>query len=149
VAVVPAQNLIFWATSGGGAFEAALGGPPRRIGVAGGRNELTGSRLAVFAYAPMIAAPLTAIVPDLPWRFHPALLVARGDLDLAVQTGGQVWDFAATSLIVEEAGGRYSGLDGRREPAAGPSLYSSGPLLHEQALGLMRGGEWVRARGCG
>src|SRR5918994_871635 len=56
-----------------------------------------------------------------PGALPPPLLVARGDLDLAVQTSGQVWDFAATSLIVAEAGGVYSGLDGRGRAGAGAS----------------------------
>ena len=81
--------------------------------------------------------PLLAAVTEVPWALHPALLVARGDLDLALQTHGQLWDFAATSLIVTEAGGHYSGLDGRTQPAAGPSLYSRSPALHAAAFATL------------
>ena len=42
---------------------------------------------------------------ETPWSAHEALLVAAGDLDIEVQFGGFVWDYAALSLIVEEAGG--------------------------------------------
>ncbi|MFY1692423.1 inositol monophosphatase family protein [Plantactinospora sp. WMMB782] len=105
-----------------------------------------GSRLGVVppdgqvypAEREMIAA-LSAVTTTVPWRTHAALLVARGELDLAVQTRGQVWDFAATSLIVTEAGGRYSGFDGRTRPAAGPSLFARTPALHEAALRRLAG----------
>ena len=118
VAAVPAQGRTWWARRGGGAYEAADGVPERRTAVAADRpDDLASSRLAVLDTEPAVVAPLVAVVPALPWDVHPALLVARGDLDLALQTNGQVWDFAATSLIVEEAGGSYRGLDGRRGPA--------------------------------
>jgi histidinol-phosphatase len=66
-------------------------------------------------------------------------MVARGDLDLAVQTAGQIWDFAATSLIVEEAGGRYHNLAGGTRPAPGSSLYARSEPLAEQALTVLLG----------
>jgi len=64
--------------------------------------------------------------------------VARGDLDLAVQTAGQIWDFAATSLIVTEAGGRYHNLAGGTRPAPGSSLYARSEPLAKQALDILR-----------
>lgn len=148
VAAVPAQGRIWWARRGGGAYEADLTGSTvtgeRRVSVAPRRPDtVTGSRLSVVpdrlsAAEQRLVAPVRAAAPVLPWPVHPALLIARGDLDLAVQTRGQVWDFAATSLIVTEAGGRYSGLDGQTRPAAGASLYSRGAALHEAALALLR-----------
>src|SRR5205085_609561 len=41
------------------------------------------------------------------------MLVAEGAADAAVDGGLQRWDTAAVEVIVEEAGGRFSGLDGR------------------------------------
>ncbi|MGI5215235.1 inositol monophosphatase family protein [Plantactinospora sp. CA-290183] len=152
VAAVPAQGKIWWARRGGGAFVADVAGADvgavRRIGVDRDRPEvLSGSRLGVVptgdALLPAdheLIAPLCAVVPRVPWRTHAALLVAAGELDLAVQTRGQLWDFAATSLIVEEAGGRHSGLDGERRPAPGPALFSRGDALHAAALPLLRAG---------
>jgi histidinol-phosphatase len=86
-----------------------------------------------------VGAPLIAVVADLPWPLHPALMVARGDLDLAVQTAGQIWDFAATSLIVREAGGGYHTLAGGTRPDAGSSLYARSEPLAKQALEILRG----------
>jgi histidinol-phosphatase len=77
------------------------------------------------------------VVQRVPWDVHPALLVARGDLDLALQTAGQIWDFAATSLIVREAGGSYRGLDGRAHVAAGPAVYARSDALADAALDVL------------
>jgi histidinol-phosphatase len=158
VAVVPAQGRIWWAERGAGAHEARFDaggiGAARRISVAGDRpGGLAGSRLGVVPVfddpggggnvvpvAPEVAGPLMAVTPARPWPLHPPLAVARGDLDLAVQTGGQVWDFAATSLIVAEAGGSYRGRAGRR-PGPGPSVFARDGDLADAALRLLGPGQ--------
>jgi histidinol-phosphatase len=152
VAAVPAQGRIWWAQRGDGAFEADISGlsltNERRIAVDHDRLDiLRGSRLSVIptdgelsqAEREMIA-PLNAVTPATPWSTHAALLVARGQLDLAVQARGQVWDYAATSLIVEEAGGRFSGLDGRSRPRPGPALFARSAALHAAALQILNTG---------
>jgi histidinol-phosphatase len=149
VAAVPAQGRIWWAQRGGGAFEADASGSiltgERRIAVDRDRPDiLAGSQLGVIptddelvqAEREMIA-PLSAVASTTPWSIHAALLVARGKLDLAVQTRGQVWDYAATSLIVEEAGGRFSGLDGQARPTPGPALFARSAALHTAALQIL------------
>jgi histidinol-phosphatase len=152
VAAVPAQGSIWWAQRGGGAFRADFSGSTesdqRRITVdVDGRDDLRGSRLGVIptddelvpAEREMIA-PLSVMTSTVPWSAHAALLVASGELDLAVQARGQVWDYAATSLIVEEAGGRYSGLDGQTQPTPGPALFARSSLMHATALEVLRAG---------
>jgi histidinol-phosphatase len=140
VAAHPAQDRIWWAVRGEGAYEAEAGGPGHRITVSDDRPEtLIESRLAVIPTDPEVGAPLLAVVPGLPWDVHPGLMVARGALDLAVQTAGQIWDFAATSLIVEEAGGRYHNLAGGTRPAPGSSLYARSEPLAKQALDVLLG----------
>jgi histidinol-phosphatase len=145
VAAVPAQGMSWWAARGAGAYEALDGGPARRIAVATGRaDDLAGSRVTITETDPEVGVPLAAVVRPVPWDVHPALLVARGDRDLALQTAGQVWDFAATSLIVTEAGGVYRSLDGHTRPAAGPGVYAASEALATAALDVLRGD--VRAR---
>ncbi|MGC4814829.1 inositol monophosphatase family protein [Micromonospora sp. DT228] len=152
VAAVPAQGSIWWAQRGSGAFRADFSGltatDTRRVTVDVDRREtLRGSRLGVIptddellpAEREMIA-PLDAMTSTVPWSAHAALLVASGQLDLAIQTRGQVWDYAATSLIVEEAGGRYSGLDGQTQPTPGPALFARSSLLHTAALDVLGAG---------
>jgi histidinol-phosphatase len=144
VAAVPAQNKIWWAVRGAGTWEAeVLDGRitgERRIHVAAGDSpDLGGSRLGVVPDwgRPQVTA-LIAAADEREWAIQPALLVARGDLDVAVQTSGQIWDFAATSLIVTEAGGDYRGLDGRTTPGPGASLYSRSTRLGDAALAVLR-----------
>lgn len=150
VAVVPAQEHIWWAERGSGAFEADLSqgrvGKARRLRTAGARaSELAEARLGVvpsednlFLADYRVIAQLTAVTEPRPWSTHAALLVARGELDLAVQTRGAVWDFASTSLIVTEAGGKYSGLDGDETPKAGVALFSASAQLHAKAFERLR-----------
>ncbi|WP_422769411.1 inositol monophosphatase family protein [Plantactinospora sp. WMMC1484] len=155
VAAVPAQRRIWWARRGGGAYEAELpagpefsdGGARRLDSTLGPVPPLSGGRLGVvppdehvYPAEEEMIAPLRAVTTSLPWRTHAALLVARGELDIAVQTRGQVWDFAATSLIVTEAGGRYTGLDGRTRPGPGPALFARTPALHDAALRVLTAG---------
>lgn len=117
----------------------------RRISVDRDRpDSLPGSRLGVLPAPDAISAderaliaPLAVVAPPVPWSRHPALLVATGQLDVAVQARGQVWDYAATSLIVEEAGGRFSGLNGQSTPIAGPALFARSAALHATALQLL------------
>ncbi|MDQ7909542.1 inositol monophosphatase [Phytohabitans sp. ZYX-F-186] len=145
VAAAPAQRRIWWAERGSGGFVADLTstGPihQRRIATHGqATSNLATSRFAVVpdpAALPQdnwLFADLAALTTPLPWTTHPALLVATGELDLAMQTRGQVWDFAATSLIVTEAGGQFSGLTGQSHPHTGPALYSASHPLHQAAL---------------
>jgi histidinol-phosphatase len=143
VAAVPAQEKVWWAERGGGAFAAGADGE-RPVVVDRDRPDiLPGSRLGVIPAFGLtqaehdMVAPLAAVTRPFPWRTHAALLVAEGELDLAVQTRGEVWDFAATSLIVAEAGGCFSGLDGRAQPVPGPALFARSPALQDAALPLL------------
>lgn len=139
VAAVPAQNRVWWARRGGGAFEGTLDGTTaagRRIRVTDRRPALAGSRLGVIPVAPnllpgdlTVAAPLRAVAAVVEWDVHAALLVADGTLDVALQTRGELWDFAATALIVAEAGGCYGGVDGIRGPRPGVSLFAADRAL--------------------
>lgn len=145
VAAHPAQGSVWWASRGGGAFEGRIIGgrvvAETRIGVAGEAGTPAGSRLSVVPedWGQDLVAPLTALTPPRPWTVHPALLVARGERDLAVQTGGEIWDFAATSLIVTEAGGSYSGVTGSLRPGPGASVYARDEALRLATLQLLAG----------
>jgi histidinol-phosphatase len=144
VAAHPAQGSLWWATKGGGAFEGRMIGG-RVVAdtgvhvVADGGDTPLGCRFAVVPeeWNKELVAPVKAVTPALAWPIHPALMIARGDLDAAVQTGGQIWDFAATSLIVQEAGGSYSSVDGRPTPGPGASVYARSAALRQAILDLL------------
>lgn len=62
------------------------------------------------------------------------LLVAQGSAEALVERGPCFeWDWAAPSLIVTEAGGRVSALDGR-PPSAGCGLLVSNARVHDELL---------------
>jgi histidinol-phosphatase len=69
--------------------------------------------------------------------FWSHMLVAEGAADLAVEPEVEVWDLAAPQVIVEEAGGRFTNLDGIPTPAGG-SVVSSNGLLHDRVLATLR-----------
>jgi histidinol-phosphatase len=61
------------------------------------------------------------------------MLVADGSGDVAMEYQVSLWDLAAPKVIVEEAGGRFTDLEGVPR-ADGGSALSSNMLLHEEVL---------------
>ncbi|WP_436530198.1 inositol monophosphatase family protein [Actinoplanes sp. HUAS TT8] len=145
VQLVPAQGLGWWAERGQGAYTGRVVNDrlvgAERIHVASARPAVGEARLGVVPidWGREVAEPLIAVAAEEPWPVHPPLLVAQGDLDVAVQTSGQIWDFAASSVIIPEAGGVFRGLDGQKRPGAGPFAFASNEVLLDQALSILRG----------
>jgi histidinol-phosphatase len=83
-----------------------------------------------------MAAALAAATRPAAADDHPALQVAFGGYDLAVFLMAGPWDLAAPSLVVEEAGGRFTDLNGASTLTAG-AVFSNG-ALHDAALGCLR-----------
>lgn len=65
--------------------------------------------------------------------FWSYMMVAEGSVDVAAEPELAVYDMAALVPIVEEAGGRFTSLDGATGPWGGNALASNG-LLHDAAL---------------
>ncbi|HSV64529.1 MAG TPA: histidinol-phosphatase [Mycobacteriales bacterium] len=63
-------------------------------------------------------------------------LLAEGAVDIATEPEVSVWDLAAVSILVEEAGGRFSALDGTPGPARGSAVATNG-TLHDEVLSLL------------
>ncbi len=64
------------------------------------------------------------------------LLIASGRAEVMVEPQLSTWDVAATSLIVREAGGAFSDLDGRDSIRSGNAVVSNG-VLHDPVLRLI------------
>lgn len=64
------------------------------------------------------------------------LWVAEGQGEIALSTTVKAWDVAAIKVIVEEAGGRLTDLDGRRG-IYGTTVLASNGLLHDEALAAL------------
>jgi histidinol-phosphatase len=65
--------------------------------------------------------------------FWSHLLVAEGAVDMAAEPEVSLWDMAAIAVIVREAGGTFTSVDGEPSPGAGSACTSNG-LLHEVLL---------------
>ncbi|MEW1960384.1 inositol monophosphatase family protein [Kineococcus sp. NPDC059986] len=151
VAAVPAQQRVWWAVRGGGASTGRMDATgavsgARRVAVAPAPGTTTVPRLGVVPAEEYQLSSDRALALDVGagtdaarWPVHPALLVAQGDLDVAVQTRAEVWDVAATTLIVAEAGGVSSGPDGSPAVTAGPRVFASGPAVQSVVLAGLAG----------
>jgi histidinol-phosphatase len=141
VVSAPALGRRWWASRGLGAWTRAFGGEPRRLRVSSvsdlGDASLSYSGLGGWAEHGRLDGLLE--LGRLVWRtraygdFWSHVLVAEGAVDAAVEPEVSLWDLAALSVLVEEAGGRFTDLAGRRGPAGGSALASNGPL-HDAVL---------------
>ena len=64
-------------------------------------------------------------------------LVATGRIDVMVDPAAAHWDMAPMPVILAEAGGRFSTLDGSTDPRGGSGVATNG-LLHDEVLSLLR-----------
>ncbi|MBI4729101.1 MAG: histidinol phosphatase [Acidobacteria bacterium] len=143
----PALGLRWWATHGGGAFR---GGEPIRVS---GVSDLAAAEIASGGIEAVRAAGLLDGLLALAARaerhrgwgdFWGHMLVAQGSVDLMLDPLGLgIWDVAAPKLIVEEAGGRATGVAGEDRLDAGSLLTTNG-LLHESVLTLLARGDGPR-----
>ena len=76
---------------------------------------------------------------DSVWRvrgygdFFSYCLLAEGGLDVATEPEVSLWDLAPLDIIVREAGGRFTSLNGVDGPHGGSAVATNG-LLHEAVL---------------
>jgi histidinol-phosphatase len=66
------------------------------------------------------------------------VLVAEGKAEIALGLNVKPWDLAPIRLLLEEAGGRFTDLDGIATIASGTAFGTNG-RLHAAALALLRG----------
>jgi histidinol-phosphatase len=65
--------------------------------------------------------------------FWSHMLVAEGAIDIAVEPEVTLWDLAASSVIVEAAGGRFTNLAGAPGPDGGSVIATNG-VLHDAVV---------------
>ena len=147
VVSAPALGRRWWARRGAGAWTSEPGGDgPRRLRASKvstveeaqilyrGILDMRGSR---------VAAGFDRLV-DSVWRerglgdFWGYMLVADGAAELMIERGLGAWDLGAPWIVVEEAGGRITDFDGRRNVFGGEGMASNG-LLHPQLLERLHG----------
>ena len=146
VVSAPALQRRWWAARGQGAFAAVDGAPPRRLSVSSvaqlGSASLSFSSLSGWAQRGLRDRFIA--LTDAVWRvraygdFLSYCLVAEGAVDIAAEPEVSVWDLAALDILVREAGGTLSGLDGTPGPHRGSAVATNG-LLHEEVLTTLQG----------
>jgi histidinol-phosphatase len=139
VVSAPALGRRWWAGAGAGAF-ASFGGKSRRISVSGvdelGSASLSFSDLTT-GWDDGRAKFLD--LNDAVWRvrgygdFWSYCLVAEGAVDIAAEPEVKLWDLAALDILVREAGGRFTSVDGSPGPHGGSAVATNG-LLHDRVL---------------
>jgi histidinol-phosphatase len=67
------------------------------------------------------------------YHYH---LLARGSLDLVIESDVNILDIAALAVIVREAGGVFTDLAGRELTLDTTSVLAGAPALHAEALTL-------------
>ncbi|MCB5183241.1 histidinol-phosphatase [Streptomyces antimicrobicus] len=145
VVSAPALGRRWWASEGGGAFAGGDLATEGRIGV----SKVAALGDASFAYSSLGGweeqGRLEGFL-DLTracWRtrgygdFWPYMMVAEGSLDLCAEPELNLWDMAAIAVVVTEAGGRFTSLDGVDGVDGGNAAASNG-LLHEELLAYVR-----------
>lgn len=147
----PALGQRWFASRGQGAWTVGgAGRDRRRLRVSSetniGRAQLL-YRSVTDMHASRVAEGFDALLPTV-WRergfgdFWGYALVADGAAEAFVEQDLGPWDMAAPWIVVEEAGGRVTDLDGRRSFSRGESLVTNG-LLHEPILDRL----WQRVSG--
>jgi histidinol-phosphatase len=139
VVAMPALPRRWWARRGGGAF---ADGRPMEVSAVtdlasaqacfGGMEDWSAvGRLDALIQLSR-AVWRTRAVGDA-WQY---MFVAEGVAEVASDPEVKLWDRAAPKVIVEEAGGRFTSLDGEDTAAGGTGLATNG-LLHDEALRIL------------
>jgi len=57
-----------------------------------------------------------------------------GSIDAMVDPLVNLWDIAPIQILIEEAGGTFTGLDGQPEPRGGSGVLGSNGHIHDEML---------------
>ncbi|WP_280439708.1 histidinol-phosphatase [Nocardia cyriacigeorgica] len=141
VVSAPALARRWWAAAGSGAWSSFHPGAPKPITVSA-VGDLDNASLAFSSLSGWRDRGLREKFIDLTdevWRvrgygdFLNYCLVAEGAVDIATEPEVSLWDLAALDILVREAGGTFTSLDGRPGPHGGDAVATNG-LLHQAVL---------------
>jgi histidinol-phosphatase len=147
VVSAPALHRRWWAASGGGAFVAVGDAPARRLSVSS-VAQLDSASLSfssLSGWAQLGVRDRFLELTDEVWRvrafgdFLSYCFVAEGAVDIAAEPEVSVWDLAPLDVLVREAGGTFTALNGTAGPHGGNAVATNG-LLHDQVLARLSAG---------
>ncbi|QNG19364.1 histidinol-phosphatase [Rhodococcus triatomae] len=145
VVSAPALSRRWWASAGSGAWTAFDGGEPRRISVSSvaALDAASLSFSSLSGWRELGIRDRFLALTDEVWRvrgygdFHSYCLLAEGAVDIAAEPEVSLWDLASLDILVREAGGRFTDLDGNPGPHGGSAVASNG-RLHDPVLASLR-----------
>jgi histidinol-phosphatase len=141
VVSAPAMQRRWWAVAGRGSYSRLGTQQPRRLRVSS-IADLPAASLSfsdLSGWAVRNLRERFIVLTDDVWRvraygdFYSYCLVAEGAVDIALEPEVNVWDLAAVDILVREAGGAFTNLQGRPGPHGGSAVATNG-LLQQAVL---------------
>ncbi len=143
---LPALGETYWAARGLGAWRRAGEAPPERLRVSAIADwadaTLSFGEPHVLFRPPMLERVAALAIAAQAARCYGDLagcaLVLQGKAEAWVEAGVQIWDLGPLPVLVEEAGGTFTDLEGRPTHASGSCVASNG-LVHQHVLRALAG----------
>jgi histidinol-phosphatase len=144
VVSAPALYRRWWASKAGGAWtgRSLLAAQPCRVSDVSDLHDASLSYSSLGEWHDVGRSADFIALTSRCWRnraygdFWSYMLVAEGGVDIALEPRLALHDMAALSVIVEEAGGRFTGLDGVPGPLGEGAIATNG-RLHDQVLAFV------------
>ncbi|MDX6317570.1 MAG: histidinol-phosphatase [Nocardioidaceae bacterium] len=144
VVSAPALYRRWWASKAGGAWtgRSLLAAQPCRVSDVSDLHDASLSYSSLGEWHDVGRSADFMALTSRCWRnraygdFWSYMLVAEGGVDIALEPRLALHDMAALSVIVEEAGGRFTGLDGVPGPLGEGAIATNG-RLHDQVLAFV------------
>ncbi|MDD7585688.1 MAG: inositol monophosphatase family protein, partial [Corynebacterium glucuronolyticum] len=136
----PALSRRWWAAAGHGAF---LNGSPIHVSEVSQLADASLGFSSLSGWAERGIRKQFIALTDATWRlrgygdFWSYCLVAEGAIDIATEPEVNLWDLAALDILVREAGGTFTSLEGEPGPYGGSAVATNG-LLHQAVLDTFR-----------
>ena len=140
VSSAPALQELLWAEAGAGAY---CNGEPIRVSaedrleksvVSFGGVKQFKKRGLLSGFLSLVERARWARGIGDAWSYH---LLAAGKIDVMVEAETQLWDIAALTAIVEQAGGKVTDIEGQPIGPESKSILATNGKLHDQTLGLI------------
>lgn len=140
VVSMPLLQEVFWATQGEGAYKNGA-----RIHVSN-TNKLNQAYLSHGTIIPLIekltSKTLLSLFKSCYYErgFGDTFgynLIAEGKFDAMLEGSVKIWDIAASSIILEEAGGKITDLDGKPISLKTNQVLATNKRIHTQILNLL------------
>jgi histidinol-phosphatase len=145
VVSAPALSRRWWAAAGTGAWMRVESAEPHSISVSA-VHDLGSASLAISSLSGWrdlgLRDELVALTDEV-WRtrgygdFYSYCLLAEGAVDIATEPEVSLWDLAPLDILVREAGGSFTALNGTPGPHSGSAVATNG-ALHEQVLSRLQ-----------